>query len=109
MNGKITKQDVHSDSPSVPFTIFTRPQKALLVCIVSIAATFSGFASNIYFPAIPQVASDLNVTVELVNLSVTVYMIFQGLSPTFWGELSDVYGRRITYICTFVVFLGACI
>ncbi|KAL1968074.1 hypothetical protein VTN77DRAFT_2204 [Rasamsonia byssochlamydoides] len=36
-------------------------------------------------------------------------MIFQGLSPTLWGALSDVYGRRITYIGTFVVFLGACI
>lgn len=103
------KQHDSSTSPPVPFTIYTRLQKALLVLVVSIAATFSGFASNIYFPAIPQVASDLHVSTELVNLSVTTYMIFQGLSPTLWGALSDVYGRRITYICTFVVFFGACV
>ncbi|OAP56268.1 hypothetical protein AYL99_09447 [Fonsecaea erecta] len=94
---------------SEPYTIFTVPQKALIVTIVSFAATLSGFASNIYFPALPQVANDLSVTTSLVNLTVTCYLIFQGLSPTLWGSLSDTKGRRITYVCTLVIFLGACI
>jgi MFS family permease len=94
---------------TVPYTIFTSHQKALIVGIVSIAATFSTFASNIYFPAIPAIAADLSVSAELINLTVTSYMVFQGLSPTLWGAFSDLRGRRITYICTFVVFLGACI
>ncbi|KIW34905.1 uncharacterized protein PV07_01647, partial [Cladophialophora immunda] len=96
-------------SSSEPYTIFTIPQKALIVAIVSFAATLSGFASNIYFPALPQVAKDLSVTTTLVNLTVTCYLIFQGLSPTLWGSLSDTKGRRITYMCTLVIFLGACI
>ncbi|KIW89796.1 uncharacterized protein Z519_09225 [Cladophialophora bantiana CBS 173.52] len=94
---------------SEPYTIFTTPQKALIVTIVSFAATLSGFASNIYFPALPQVASDLSVSTTLVNLTVTCYLIFQGLSPTLWGSLADTKGRRITYLCTLVIFLGACI
>lgn len=69
----------------------------------------SGFASNIYFPALSTIANDLNVSVELVNLTVTTYLIFQGIAPSFWGPLSDVKGRRAAYCCTFVVFLGACI
>lgn len=69
----------------------------------------SGFASNIYFPAIPSTARDLNVSVELVNLTVTSYLIFQGLAPSLWGPVSDVRGRRIAYFGTFVVFFGACI
>lgn len=69
----------------------------------------SGFASNIYFPALPTIAQDLNVSVELVNLTVTSYLIFQGLAPSLWGPVSDVRGRRVAYCCTFVVFLGACI
>jgi MFS family permease len=71
--------------------------------------TVSGFASNIYFPAIPTVAHDLSVSAELVNLSVTSYLIFQGIAPSLWGPVSDVKGRRFAYCCTFVVFLGACI
>ncbi|KAK5055310.1 hypothetical protein LTR84_013060 [Exophiala bonariae] len=92
-----------------PFTIFTRAQKALIIGIVSIVATLSGFASNIYFPAIPQISEDLNVSTNLVNLTVTCYMIFQGLSPTVWGALSDAKGRRITFQLTLLIFFAACI
>jgi MFS family permease len=69
----------------------------------------SGFASNIYFPALPTIAHDLSVSVELVNITVTTYLVFQGIAPSFWGPLSDAKGRRLAYICTFLVFLGACI
>jgi MFS family permease len=69
----------------------------------------SGFASNIYFPALPTIAHDLDVSVELINLTVTSYLIFQGVAPSLWGPISDVKGRRLAYCCTFCVFLGACI
>lgn len=99
------------DQPAdtVPYSIFTSRQKAVVVGIGSIAATFSGFASNMYFPAIPTIATDLSVSPELIDLTVTSYMIFQGISPTLWGAVSDLRGRRIAYVCTFVIFLGACI
>lgn len=96
-------------SPEQPYSIFDKRQKALIVLIVSTAATFSGFASNIYFPALPTIAHDLNVSVELVNLTVTSYLIFQAIAPSLWGPISDVKGRRIAYCCTFLVFFGACI
>ncbi|EHK97623.1 putative Quinidine resistance protein 1 [Glarea lozoyensis 74030] len=89
-----------SPATSEPYTIYTPPQKALIITLVAIAATFSGFAGNIYFPAIPSIVSDLNVSAELVNLTVTSYMIFQGLAPSIWGAVADVHGRRVTYICT---------
>ncbi|KAI3329198.1 MFS general substrate transporter [Xylariaceae sp. AK1471] len=92
-----------------PHSIFDRRQKALLVFIAATAATFSGFSSNIYFPALPTIADDLNVSVELVNLTITSYLILQGIAPSFWGPLSDAKGRRVTYFCTFLVYLGACI
>ncbi|PKS06157.1 hypothetical protein jhhlp_007474 [Lomentospora prolificans] len=97
------------EEPTELYTIFDRRQKVIIVFLVSTAATFSGFASNIYTPALPTIAYDLNVSIELVNLSVTTYLIFQGLAPSLWGPLSDVKGRRIAYCCTFLVFLGACI
>ncbi|KAI1258826.1 MFS general substrate transporter [Xylariaceae sp. FL1019] len=98
-----------STNHAPPYSIFDRRQKALIVTLASTAASFSGLASNIYFPALPAVAADLNVSVELINLTVTSYLIFQGLAPSLWGPLSDVKGRRVTYCCTFLVFLGACV
>lgn len=49
------------------------------------------------------------MSVEAINLTVTSYLVFQGLAPSLWGPISDVKGRRIAYCCTFIVFLGACI
>ncbi|KAH0272987.1 MFS general substrate transporter, partial [Aureobasidium melanogenum] len=91
------------------FSVYTKGQKLWITLLVSFAATFSGFASNIYFPSIPSIASDLSSSIELINLTVTGYLIFQGLSPALWGTISDSYGRRITYICTFIVFIAACV
>lgn len=90
-------------------TIYTKPQRILIVILVSLFATLSGFASNIYLSSIPSIATDLSVSIEAINLTVTGYMIFQALTPTFWGALSDSQGRRIVYICTLTIYLGACI
>ncbi|KAI1472167.1 MFS general substrate transporter [Daldinia caldariorum] len=98
-----------SPAPEEPYSIFDKRQKALIVLVVSTAATFSGFASNIYFPALPTIAHDLDISIELVNLTVTSYLIFQGLAPSLWGPISDVKGRKIAYVLTFLVFLGACV
>ncbi|RDW56446.1 MFS general substrate transporter-63 [Coleophoma crateriformis] len=103
----VTKET--TSSSAIPYSIFTPVQKALIVAVVSFAATFTGFASNIYFPVIPTIALDLGVSSELINLTVTSYMIFQGLSPTIWGAIADAQGRRLTYIFCFIVFFGACV
>ncbi|PBP17372.1 hypothetical protein BUE80_DR011850 [Diplocarpon rosae] len=105
----IVERSTPASEPVIPYSIFTGPQKFLIITLVSIAATFSGFAGNIYFPAIPLLSAALDVTTELINLTVTSYMVMQGLSPSVWGAVSDVYGRRITYIFTFLVFISACI
>lgn len=77
--------------------------------LVTNTISVSGFASNIYFPALPVIADDFNVSTELINLTVTSYLVFQGLAPSFWGPVSDVRGRRTAYTATFIVFVAACI
>lgn len=49
------------------------------------------------------------MSVELINLTVTSYLVFQGLAPSLWGPISDAKGRRVAYCCTFIIFLVACI
>ena len=39
----------------------------------------SPLTANIYLPALTIISSSFQKSVELVNLSVTVYMVFQGL------------------------------
>ena len=67
----------------------------------------STLASNIYFPALLPIARAMHVSNQLINLTVTTYLIFQGLAPSLWGPVSDVRGRRAAYIFTFIVSVGA--
>lgn len=39
----------------------------------------SPMTANIYFPAIPLLSQDFGISVSLINLTVTVYLIFQGI------------------------------
>ncbi|KAK2794177.1 hypothetical protein FQN52_009259 [Onygenales sp. PD_12] len=94
---------------SEPYCTLSPLMKNLTVLILSIAATFSGFATNIYFPVIPTIAADLSVSIELINLSVTVYLAFQAIAPILWGAFSDSQGRRIAYISSFLIFTSGCV
>jgi len=86
-----SKDGVASDNP---YSIFTYKEKWSIVSISSFAALFSPFTANIYFPAIPVISRDFHKNVELINLTVTMYMVMQGISPMIWGTLSDRWGRR---------------
>ncbi|GAA5891148.1 hypothetical protein JCM5296_004909 [Sporobolomyces johnsonii] len=91
-----------------PYTIYSTRMRWFIVSLVSFAGLFSPLSANIYFPVIPAIASNLGVTTEKINISVTVYMILQGVSPSFFGAICDVLGRRPVYILTFLIYLGAC-
>lgn len=43
------------------------------------------------------------------NLTVTVFMIFQAVSPSFWSSMADTRGRRPVYLATLLVYVLACI
>lgn len=53
----------------------------------------SGFATDIYIPALPSMASDLSVTNSAVQLSLILFMVSYGISQWFVGSLLDSYGR----------------
>jgi MFS family permease len=44
---------------------------------------------------------------QLVALSITVYMLFQGIAPSLWGPLADSYGRRPILLSTLIVYILA--
>ncbi|KAM5341301.1 hypothetical protein ACJ41O_014332 [Fusarium nematophilum] len=50
---------------------------------------------------------DLNVSLATVSLTITSYLIVQGISPLIWGSFSDALGRRPIYIYSFAVYIAA--
>lgn len=90
-----------------PYTTFNSRQKAMIVLVATIGGSFSPFTTNIYFPAIDTISDALHVSVSDIGLTITTYMIFQGISPSFTSAISDDYGRRPAYILGFLVFMIA--
>lgn len=88
-------------------TIYTTTEMYWITALASIAGLFSTISSPIYLPAIPVLADYFNTTTEKINLTVTMYSIFQGLSPALWCPLSDSLGRRPVYLICILIYIGA--
>ena len=92
---------------SAPYSAFPRRTKIWITTMVTIASVISPMTANVYFPALDSVADDLNVSIALINLTLTTYMIFQGLAPTIFGDFGDTAGRRPAFTLAFTIYLFA--
>ncbi|KAK3368305.1 putative MFS transporter [Podospora didyma] len=86
------------------YSVFSSTQKRWIVVIAASAGWFSTASSFIYFPAIPFLASDLGVSVEKINLTVTSYLIASGVFPSVAGNAADRYGRRPLFLIALGVY-----
>ncbi|KAJ4335088.1 multidrug transporter [Didymella glomerata] len=91
------------------YSIYTNKEKWLIVAMVALAGFYSPLPANIYFPAIPTIAKAFHKSVDDVNQTVTVYLVFQGISPMLWGPISDRYGRRLVFLGCLSILVAASI
>ncbi|OAX79429.1 hypothetical protein ACJ72_06248 [Emergomyces africanus] len=88
-------------------SVFTPSQRRYLVASISLAAFFSPLSANIYLPALNTLARELGVSISMMNLTVTSYMVFQGVAPMFMGDLADTAGRRPAVLLCFIIYIAA--
>lgn len=91
----------------IPYSFFLKWEIYVITGAVSFLAFFSSISVPIYLPALPQLEEDFNVSTELINLTVVIYTLFQGLAPSVWSPLADRFGRRPVYLACCVVYIGA--
>ncbi|KAI9837876.1 MAG: hypothetical protein M1837_002696 [Sclerophora amabilis] len=89
------------------YSVFGKHEKRLIIFMVSLGAFFSPLSGNIYYPALNVLSVDFRVSESLINLTITSYMIFQGLAPTVVASFSDTAGRRPSYVVCFILYIGA--
>ena len=99
--------------PNVPtesqdiYTIFTLHEKQLIVFLLSLATLVSPLTATIYFPLLPLLKTHFNTSSQAINLTITIYIIFQALSPLLFASVSDTFGRRPIYLLTFTLYVIA--
>jgi hypothetical protein len=92
-----TPVQAYSSYAEVPDEVYDRlpeSRKIVIVCLLSFCSFLAPISSTTILSAIPEVASTYKSTGTIINLSNALYMVFMGISPAFWGPLSQVYGRR---------------
>ena len=97
----------NSETNQKPYSSFTVRQKRGIVFAASLASFFSPMTGAIYFPALTTIANDLHVSDSGINLTVTTYLIWQGVAPMLIAGFSDKAGRRPAYILCFGIYIIA--
>jgi MFS family permease len=88
-----------------PYTKFTNREKRLLTLLLGLATITSPLTATIYFPLLPLLRATFNTSAQAINLTITIYIVFQALSPAIFGPLSDSLGRRPAYLLTLSIYV----
>ena len=91
------------------YTLLTTRQRYCIIVLIGTATMFSPLTANIYLPCIPLLQHDYRVSLQLINTTVTAYVIVQSVAPAFFSQLADTVGRRPVYLVTFSIFICASI
>ncbi|GAA6004061.1 hypothetical protein JCM10207_006538, partial [Rhodosporidiobolus poonsookiae] len=73
--------------------------KWLQILLASLTCFLGGFSSAIITGGLPEMAEHFGVSNIVINLSVCLFVCGFGLGPLFQSPLSEIYGRRIVYLC----------
>ena len=89
------------------YTTFSQHEKYGITFILGITTITSPLTATIYFPLLPLLRAHFHTSAQAINLTITIYIVFQALSPLFFATLSDTFGRRPVYLVTLLIYLFA--
>ena len=85
----------------------TTGQAFFLVLSLGILNALTPFTIDLYLPAFPQIAAELDVAVSRMSLSVSVYFIGFALGQILYGPLLDRFGRQLPIYAGLAVYILA--
>jgi len=86
------------------FTI-TGSKKWLVLIITSVSTFMATLDSSIVNIALPDMSSELHVSIGSIQWVVTSYLLTIALLLLVWGKLSDIYGKKKIFSSGFLVFV----
>jgi DHA1 family bicyclomycin/chloramphenicol resistance-like MFS transporter len=93
--------------PAAPPINRSRRRRAEILVLLGALAAMGPAAIDMYVPALPQIAADLDVSVASTQLTLTTFLIGLGIGQLVSGPLSDVFGRRPPLLASIAVYATA--
>jgi len=81
--------------------------KRRLLLILGTSATVVSLAQSLYIPLLPDLQRDLNTSLHLVNLTVTLFTIAMATMQIILGPIVDRNGRKKILVPGIIVYVIA--
>lgn len=78
-----------------------------IILILGALATISPFSIDMYLPGFPAIATDLNTTIDKVQLSLTAYLVGIAFGQLVYGPLLDRFGRKNPLYVGLIIYVLA--
>ncbi|KAI1668795.1 AraJ, Arabinose efflux permease [Pyrenophora tritici-repentis] len=96
-----------SEQSLTPFTVFSRRRQIYFTYLLGYLTLASSLTATIYLPLIEDLSKQYNASIFDIDLTITLYLVFQALSPAFFGPMSDSLGCRPVFLITFAIYCAA--
>ncbi|OJD32069.1 mfs general substrate transporter [Diplodia corticola] len=97
----------NTPNPPSPYSTLPPRHRLTLHLLLGLATAASPLTATTYLPLLPLLQHAFHTTPQAINLTLTVYIVCQAVSPAVFGPLSDGVGRRVVYLGTVGVYVGA--
>ena len=81
----------------------------LLIVILACLSMLGAFSIDTYLPSFPSIAAEFQIGLDIVQQTLTVFLLAMAVMTLFHGTLSDAVGRRSVILCGLAVYLAASI
>lgn len=82
----------------------TKQSRAILIVFLGIMSAMAPLATDMYLPALPELAAEFAASTSATQLTLTTTMLGMALGQIFLGPLSDMFGRRLPLFFGMVAF-----
>lgn len=89
------------------YSVFASSMRVYLTYLLGFVIILSTLTATIYFPLIPLLSREFSVSVQAINLTVTLYAVCQGVTPPVFASLADCFGRRPLLLCLVALYTCA--
>ncbi|KAK8012778.1 hypothetical protein PG991_010153 [Apiospora marii] len=89
------------------YSHFSDRRRRFLAFLLGYVTLASSLTATIYFPLIELLSTQYATSVQAINLTITLYVVFQAVSPALFAPLSDSFGRRPVLLGTFALYAAA--
>ncbi|KAJ1309199.1 hypothetical protein OPQ81_004868 [Rhizoctonia solani] len=91
------------EDPQNPFN-WSSSKRWRITAILAMTTLCISFASSSYSGGIQFMMAELHMSQYVGILGISLYVVGFGLGPLVWGPLSEMYGRRVIFLVSFLPF-----